>query len=137
MGLLKKLFARKPFVLDIDDWEMGFFIASFKDINNTIAKKIFFILKEPVRFFCNPDKSFIWFFIMERLVKRASRVTVSNSFLQKRFGGTIIYHFRDTDFLNPERFDSDAIKQKLNINSSTDYNVFWHSAATQRPGRLN
>ena len=67
---------------------------------------------------------------MERLVKRADRVTVSNSFLQKRFGGTIIYHFRDTDFLNPERFDSDAIKQKLNINSSTRIIMFF---GTPRP----
>ena len=125
IGLLKKLFAKKTLLIDIDDWEMGFFIASYRETYSKLASKIFFILKEPLRFFTNPYKSFIWVFIMEKIIKAANQVTVSNSFLQKRFGGTVIYHGRDTDFLNPAGFNSQTLKQKYRIDSKSRIIMFF------------
>jgi len=102
-ALLKKLRSKKPLILDIDDWEWGFFLndnllsiclnsAHFWDINNAI-----------------------YTLFLEKLTKYADSITVSNSFLQKRFGGIIIPHVRDTDLLNPKNYDRTALRRKLKI----------------------
>ncbi len=51
----------------------------------------------------------------EKLAHFADAITVSNSFLQKKFGGTIVPHVRDTDILNPAAFDSQALRAEYGI----------------------
>ena len=103
VGLLKKWISGKPLIVDIDDWELGFFYrAGF--------------LGRVGRFlnFSNPNGlPHTWF--MERLVGFADAVTVSNRFLQNRFSGTLLYHCRDTSLLDPEKFDLDRAKEKLGV----------------------
>jgi glycosyltransferase involved in cell wall biosynthesis len=50
---------------------------------------------------------------MERLIRYADGISVSNRFLQKKFQGVLLPHCRDTTILDPMKFDSDKIKEKM------------------------
>lgn len=108
VGLLNKLMKKKPLILDIDDWETGLSKESYKKL--TLAQKatnFIFSLK---------NKASYWNIVfMEKLTPLADEITVSNSFLQNKFGGTIIPHGRDTDLLNPERFDKAALRENFGV----------------------
>jgi len=99
IGLLKKRASGKPLIVDIDDWELGFFYHS------GFWGRIGRLLN-----FSNPNGlPHTW--LMERLAGYADAVTVSNRFLQNKFDGVLVPHCRDTSILDPERFDSEAIKE--------------------------
>ena len=105
IGLQKKYFTGKPLIVDIDDWELGFFYHSG-------------LLGRVGRFlnFSNPNGlPYVW--RMEQLVEHADVVSVSNRFLQNKFGGVLLPHCRDTSFLNPVNFNSDEIKEKIGLGS--------------------
>ncbi|MDD5639031.1 MAG: glycosyltransferase family 4 protein [Candidatus Pacebacteria bacterium] len=109
VGLVKKIFTKKPLVLDIDDWELGFFNAS--------QRKTYFL--KPYN-----NLRFLAAFISEKTVKFADEITVSNSFLKEKFGGNIIYHGRDTDYLDPALFDRKKIRNKYKIEPSRKVLMF-------------
>ena len=99
IGLLKKWVSGKPLIVDIDDWELGFFYHS------GFWGRVGRLLN-----FSNPNGlSYAW--LMERLVRYADAVSVSNQFLQNKYEGTLVPHCRDTSILDPNRFDSEAIKE--------------------------
>ena len=99
IGLLKKRVSGKPLIVDIDDWELGFFYHS------GFWGRIGRLLN-----FSNPNGlPHAW--LMERLAGYADAVTVSNRFLQKKFGGVLVPHCRDTSTLDPDRFDSEPTKE--------------------------
>jgi glycosyltransferase involved in cell wall biosynthesis len=50
---------------------------------------------------------------MERLVGFADAISVSNRFLQNKFGGTLLPHCRDTSILDPIKFEPNRIKEEL------------------------
>lgn len=92
-----------PLLVDIDDWELGFF---YRDRTWSRLGK-FLNLSNP------NGLPYTW--VMERLVHRADAITVSNRFLQKRFGGELLYHCRDTAQLDPKKYDSLEAKKKLGL----------------------
>jgi glycosyltransferase involved in cell wall biosynthesis len=101
IGIFKKLLSGTRLFLDIDDWEMGFLINKIKS-DNLITK----------------ISSFAHFpnvFLGEMLVRFADEITVSNSFLQEKYGGEVIVHGRNTDNFNPKNFDIESIRKKLSI----------------------
>ena len=101
IGLQKKIFSGKPLLLDIDDWELGFFYHS------GFWGKVGRFLN-----FSNPNGlPYVW--RIERLVGHADAVSVSNRFLQKKYGGTLLPHCRDTDVLNPLKFNAGDVKEKM------------------------
>ncbi|MCH8157405.1 MAG: glycosyltransferase family 4 protein, partial [Nitrospinae bacterium] len=103
IGWLKKRKTGTPLILDIDDWELGFFYHSgfFGRVGRFLN-------------FSNPNGlPYTW--LMERLTGYADAVSVSNRFLQNRFGGRLLPHCRDTSVLDPERFDADAVKETLGL----------------------
>ena len=103
IGLLKKRQSGAPLLLDIDDWELGFFYHS------GFWGKMGRFLN-----FSNPNGlPYTW--LMEQFVSQADEITVSNRFLQKRFGGELLYHCRDTSCLSPENFDSMESKRNLGL----------------------
>ena len=103
IALIKKWASSIPVILDIDDWELGFFYHS--GFWGKVGR--FFN-------FSNPNGLlYTWF--LERFTNYADSTIVSNRFLQNKFSGTLIYHCRDTTILNPEKFDSDKIKTKLGL----------------------
>ena len=103
IALIKKLTSNIPVIADIDDWELGFLYHS--GFWGTVGR--FFN-------FSNPNGlPYTW--LMERLIGFANSTIVSNRFLQNKFSGTLIYHCRDTSILDPDKFDSDSIKNRLGL----------------------
>jgi len=101
IGLQKKYSSGKPLIVDVDDWELGFFYHS------GLWGKVGRFLN-----FSNPNGlPYVW--RMERLVGCADAISVSNRFLQKKFGGVLLPHCRDTTVLDPIKFNPDKIKEKM------------------------
>ncbi|MGZ5486431.1 MAG: glycosyltransferase, partial [Nitrososphaeraceae archaeon] len=115
IGLIKKFFTKKILILDIDNWELGFFIDYFNRTCKKFNSKIFFYVKELFKFFFKPWNSFFWTAINERLVKFADEITVSNKFLKNKFGGSILHHGRDVQTFNPLRFNKQSLKRKYKV----------------------
>ena len=120
VGLLKKLINNTPLILDIDDWEMGF--VKERCCNLSFSRRFKSLLG-----------SFVYLYSMdsywnnlfgEKLANLADKITVSNIFLQKKFGGEILWHARNTDFFNPERFDKDLIRQNYEIDKHKKVVIF-------------
>jgi glycosyltransferase involved in cell wall biosynthesis len=101
VALLSRARRRRPLVLDIDDWELGFFLRS--GLWGTAGRALNF---------GNPN-GLPWTWLMERLVGRADALTVGSRFLERRFGGTLLPHVRDTEAWDPARFDRDAARAAL------------------------
>jgi len=93
--------ARRPLLLDIDDWELGFFYRSgaWGRLGRSLN-------------LANPN-GLPWTWLMERLVPLASGLTVASRFLEARFGGTLLPHVRDTELWAPGRFDAAAGRAAL------------------------
>lgn len=102
-ALLARLFTGKKLVLDIDDWEVGF----SKDAS--ILENIL----NGARFWVIDNTFYTW--LMEKCVSLADAVTVSNTFLQKKFGGVLVPHFRDVRTFDPEKFDRNTIRKSLEL----------------------
>ena len=106
IALLKKWSSRKPVILDIDDWEAGFYYHS--GFWGSVGRFMNF---------SNPNGlPYTW--LMEKLVGFADSIIVSNKFLQNRFSGCLIHHCRDTSILNPENFDSQKVKKSLGLENN-------------------
>lgn len=126
IGEIKKIIDKKPLVLDIDDWQLGFIQQKINErsIKWTIAYLGLSLLQG------YKMDSYINTLISERLVNLADEITVSNEFLKRRFGGTLLYHGRDTDLFNPEYYDNENIRKKYNIENNKKIIMFF---GTPRP----
>ncbi len=103
IGLRKKYSSGKPLIVDIDDWELGFFYHS--GFWGRVGRFLNF---------SNPNGlPHVW--RMERLVGKADAVSASNRFLQNKFGGSLLPHCRDTSVLDPQKFNPDETKEKLGL----------------------
>jgi len=103
LALLKKMVSHTPVILDIDDWEVGFFL-----------KKGFLSRLSRLTHILNPNGLF-WTWVLEFFVPLADRVTTVSSFLQSRFGGDIIPHAKDISILNPELVRTDRLRMELGL----------------------
>ena len=101
VALLARRQRRRPLVLDIDDWELGFFLRS--GAWGTVGRALNL---------SNPN-GLPWTWAMERLVGQADALTVGSRFLEERFGGTLLPHVRDTDAWDPARYDRAAARAAL------------------------
>jgi glycosyltransferase involved in cell wall biosynthesis len=104
IGILTKLKRRRPLLLDIDDWELGWYLPyRFRKMASL-----------SVRTFLNTN-GFLSTFLLEKMICLADGVTTASKFLQKRFGGVYIPHARDTNFLDPSKYDGDELRKKLGL----------------------
>jgi glycosyltransferase involved in cell wall biosynthesis len=103
VGYWAHLASRRPLLLDIDDWEVGFFLRS--GLWGTLGRSL--NLSNP--------RGLTWTWLMERLTRIADGVTVASRFLESRFGGVLIPHVRDTDRWAPERSDPGLARERLGI----------------------
>ncbi|HEX9821713.1 MAG TPA: glycosyltransferase family 4 protein [Methylomirabilota bacterium] len=102
-ALLARRGRRRPLLLDIDDWEVGFFRRS--GAWGTLGRSLNL---------ANPN-GLPWTWLMERLVGRADVITVASRFLERRFGGTLIPHVRDTEGWDPARYDRAEARARLGL----------------------
>lgn len=111
MGLLKKYLYKKPLILDIDDWQTGFIKEKYKNLSS--IRRLRFLIHSSLFFY---DINSYWNSIVgEQLSNLADEITVSNYFLQQKFGGEIIWHARDTDAFDPRRFNKELLREKYGI----------------------
>ena len=103
VGLLARRQRRRPLILDIDDWEVGFFYraGAWGRLGRFLN-------------LANPN-GLPWTWLMERLTGRAQAVTVASRFLQQRFGGVLVPHVRDTDEWRPERHRPEPGRARLGV----------------------
>ena len=101
IGYLKRLGARKPLLLDVDDWEVGFFLRG--GFWGTVGRA--FNVANP--------RGLPWTWLMERLTSAADAITVASRFLERRFGGTLIPHVRDTEVWKPDCADPAEARRRL------------------------
>jgi glycosyltransferase involved in cell wall biosynthesis len=101
VGYLKRFVDRRPLLLDIDDWELGFFLRG--GFWGTIGRALNV---------GNPT-GLAWTWLMERLRWAADGITVASRFLERRFGGTLVPHVRDTDRWKPESADAAGARRRL------------------------
>jgi glycosyl transferase family 1 len=101
IGYFKRVAGGRPLLLDIDDWEVGFYLRS--GFWGTLGRAVNL---------GNPG-GLPWTWLCERLTGLADGVTVASRFLQRRFGGTLIPHVRDTDAWRPGCADARGARGKL------------------------
>lgn len=121
LALLKRLSKYVPVVLDIDDWETGLFR----------GKGWLDFLKNSLYNIRIPNSQISTAFA-EFMVPLADQVTTASTFLQQRFGGVIVPHGRDTDFLNPVLYNPAKMKAELDLAKHTNYIVFLGSASPHK-----
>jgi glycosyltransferase involved in cell wall biosynthesis len=105
VALLKALLNERPVVLDIDDDEKAWCARNWKNYFN-------------LRYLKDPN-SYPYTSLLERLIGRADHITVASTFFQSKYGGTLVPHARDVDFLDPDKYDAhrQSYKQTLDIDA--------------------
>ncbi|EKV01258.1 glycosyltransferase [Leptolyngbya sp. PCC 7375] len=127
IALLKKMYTRRPVLLDMDDWELSWLGGETYAYRPTIKQLARDILK--------PDGALrdlehpFYISLGERWVRQADAVTVNNQFLQQKFGGHYLPNSKDTDIFDPARFDPAASRQTYGL---SDYRVLMFPG-TARP----
>lgn len=103
LALLHRAASRRPLMLDVDDWETGFFLA-----RSSLARL------GSLADLTNPN-SYGWTLLAERLAGLADAVTVVSGFLQQRFGGVMVPHGRDLSLLDPARVEREPVRRSLGL----------------------
>jgi glycosyltransferase involved in cell wall biosynthesis len=107
-GLLPALQARQrravPLMVDVVDWELGFPLYEGKPRGIRV-------LTDAVR----RSDSFLAMAWSEKLLPSVDAVTVVNTFLQERYGGTILPHGRDAESYRPDEAARQAMRAQLEL----------------------
>ena len=105
IGYVERLIRRRPLLLDIDDWEVGFYLRS--GFWGTLGRAV--NLGNPA--------GLPWTWLCERLTRLADGITVASRFLQQRFGGVLVPHVRDTDAWKPGAGNAGEARRRLGVGS--------------------
>jgi glycosyltransferase involved in cell wall biosynthesis len=108
IALMKMLCASLPVVLDIDDWELGFYRT------NALSGKPSGPMRPPLS--PRDPNFYLYMWMIEKLRFLASDVTVASKFLQRKFGGIIVPHGRDTNAFDPRRYDRASLRKQWGLN---------------------
>ena len=106
LAILAKLRRNRPVILDIDDYELGFF-ADRRPLSIAELKA------GPADPDVDCPHDGVWTRLSENLIPHFERITVSNEELQRKYGGTVLPHVRDEVDFAPDRYPRDAIRTEL------------------------
>jgi glycosyltransferase involved in cell wall biosynthesis len=120
IGLLKRYLDDVPLVLDIDDWETGGAYESSTRLREHLRAI-------PHMYYVN---SLNHTYGLEKFSTVADARIVSNTFLQSRFGGTLIPHARDTEKFDPGVYKKSAVRSELGLPQEKTIVMF---SGTPRP----
>ncbi|NJE61791.1 glycosyltransferase [Thermococcus sp. 21S7] len=111
-----------PVVIDIDDWDLAFVVDSIKK-----GYLPWYQFPGPHNYFkALPDS-----YVLDKIAETINvPKTVSNSFLKRKFGGTIIWHTRDEEKFNPKKYPPETAKEKLGLPTDKTVVMFF---GTPRP----
>jgi glycosyltransferase involved in cell wall biosynthesis len=108
-----------PLALDIEDWEVGWYLDQrWPDRLKHLAH-----IERP--------NGLAWSLLSERLAHFAEHRFVVSRFLQSRFGGVLLSHGPDMSLFDPERWDREAALQEFGLDD-LDYVLF---AGTPMPSK--
>ncbi|HIC90041.1 MAG TPA: glycosyltransferase WbuB [Anaerolineae bacterium] len=103
VGLLIKWTRGTPLVLDIDDWDLE------GEYTIHCWRRVLGLAR-----LYNPYAN-AYLHLLERFFPVADAITTVSTMLQQRFGGVLVPHGRDTDYLNPARYSGRALRQKWGL----------------------
>ena len=108
LAILAKLHRNRPVILDVDDYEPGFFPEqgplTLRDVERRRGRADF---RQP------HDET--WTRFSETLIPLCDQITVSNSTLQHRYGGLLVPHVRDEQDFDPSAWPRDPVRSALGI----------------------
>ncbi|MBW4615469.1 MAG: glycosyltransferase family 4 protein [Desmonostoc vinosum HA7617-LM4] len=113
VALLKKLYSKKPIILDIDDWELSWYGGDDWHYRPTLKQFARDLLK-PEGAFRNPHHP-LYIKWMENWINRADAVTVHTKFLQQRFGGALVPNGKDITLFNPTEYDPEFSRSRYGL----------------------
>jgi len=103
VGYLKRVMSRRPLLVDIDDWEVGFYLRS--GFWGTVGRALNL---------GNPS-GLPWTWLCEHATGLADGIIVASRFLEARFGGVLVTHVRDTDAWKPGAADPAEGRRRLGL----------------------
>jgi len=108
IALMERRASGRPVLLDVDDWERGFSRQSMATLSP--MRRLRYLASSTLK----PHMSHSYWnsLLCDRLARRADAITVSNSYLQRRYGGSLVRHGRDIDAFRPDLFDRAAMRAK-------------------------
>jgi glycosyltransferase involved in cell wall biosynthesis len=127
LGILAKLTKRRPLILDIDDWQVGLAQETQRNLPS-LKYRLKNLVTSAIELYS--IDSYWNHVIGEQLTWLAQDITVSNTFLQKKFGGSVIWHARDSNAFIPEAFSQTASKESFGIKQTQKVVMF---LGTPRP----
>jgi glycosyltransferase involved in cell wall biosynthesis len=121
VGLRERRATGKPVVLDIDDWERGFSLQAMVSLSP--LRKLRYLASSTLK----PHMNHSWWnsLVCDRKVPLADDVTVSNGFLQRRYGGTVVPHGRDTAAFDPALHDGAAARAEYGLDGAAPVVMFF------------
>ena len=110
LAILAKMHRNRPIILDVDDYELGFF-GNRKPL--TLAE-----IRAGGRQLntdCPHDE--VWTRYSESLIPLFEQITVSNEELQRKYGGMVLPHIRDAHDFDPAIYPREEIRAGLGFSS--------------------
>lgn len=113
VALLKKLYTRRPLIVDIDDWELSWHGGDEWHYRPTPKQLARDLLKKDGAL-RRPDHP-LYLKLMERLISQADAVTVHTNFLKERFGGISVPNGKDISLFDPARYDPEESRVRYGL----------------------
>lgn len=110
LGLYFKKKHGIPLIIDVDDHELSF----FKNANNLSVKDFLKSDKEKLASEIEPYSE-TWTRVTNDLCKFADEIIVSNTALEREFGGVIVPHVRDEEYFDSKLYSKTKQRIKYNI----------------------
>ncbi|MDD9984599.1 MAG: glycosyltransferase [Gammaproteobacteria bacterium] len=117
LAILAKLHRNRPIVLDIDDYELGFF-----ENRQPLTLQEIKANRRTLDTDCPHDE--VWTRYGESLIPLFDRITVSNEELQRKYGGMVLPHVRDAHDFDPALYPRDEIRAALGFGPEDRVIVF-------------